>query len=119
MDPGSDAVVKLLTSTSPKKTIWKLYIRANEQKSVSGIAPGSYTVRFALGLDWDITRKMFLRDSAFYQSGKELDFAEIKSMGDEPDQYDVVEITLNTVFNGNLRREPIDERTFNEGDPEN
>jgi len=113
---GLDAVVKLVTADSPRKTVWMLYVRAHEQKSVPGIAVGSYLLRFALGLDWDADTRKFLRNLEFYQAGKQLDFTEIEATSDEPGKYKEIEITLNEVFSGNLPREPINEIMFNEGD---
>ena len=116
---GLDAVVKLVTVDSPPKTVWMLYIRAYEQKSVPGIAEGSYLLRFALGLDWDADTRKFLRNLEFYQAGKQLKFTEIQPTSDEPREYKEIEITLNEVFGGNLPREPINEVMFNEGDLKN
>ena len=96
-----------------------LYVRAHEQKSVPGIAVGSYLLRFALGLDWDTNTRKFLRNLEFYQAGKQLDFTEIEPTSDEPGKYKEIEITLNEVFSGNLPREPINEIMFDEGDLEN
>jgi hypothetical protein len=116
---GLDAVVKLITADSPRRTVWMLYIRAHEQKSVPGIAVGNYLLRFALGLDWDADTRKFLRNLEFYQAGKQLEFTEIEPTSDEPGKYKEIEITLNEVFSGNLPREPINEIMFNEGDPPN
>jgi hypothetical protein len=113
---GLDAVVKLITADSPRKTVWMLYIRAHEQKSLSGIAVGNYFLRFALGLDWNADTKKFLRNLEFYQAGKQLEFTEIEPTSNEPGKYKEIEITLNEVFSGNLTRDPINEIMFNEGD---
>jgi hypothetical protein len=116
---GLDAVVKLITADSPRRTVWMLYIRAHEQKSVPGIAVGNYLFRFALGLDWDVDTRKFLRNLEFYQAGEQLEFTETEPTSDEPGKYKEIEITLNEVFSGNLPREPINEIMFNEGDPPN
>jgi hypothetical protein len=116
---GLDAVVKLVTVNSPRKTVWMLYVRSHEQRSVSGISVGNYFLRFALGLDWDANTRKFRRDLEFYQTGRQLEFTEIEPTADEPGKYKVIEITLNEVFNGNIPREPINETTFDEGDSNN
>lgn len=116
---GLDAVVKLITADAPRRTVWMLYIRAHEQKSVPRIAAGNYLLRFALGLDWDAATRKFLRNLEFYQAGKQLEFTEIEPTSDEPGKYKEIEITLNEVFSGNLPREPINEIMFNEGDSTN
>jgi hypothetical protein len=114
---GLDAVVKLITANSPRKTVWMLYIRAHEQKSIPGISIGNYLLRFAMGLDWDVDAKKFLRNLEFYQAGKQLEFTEIEPTSDEAGKYKEIEITLNEVFSGNLPREPINEIMLNEGGP--
>jgi hypothetical protein len=116
---GLDAVVKFVTADSPRKTVWMLYIRAHEHKSVSGISVGSYFLRFALGRDWDTDARRFRRDLEFYQAGRQLGFTEVEATADEAGKYKVIEITLNEVSDGNLPREPINEIIFNEGDSKN
>ena len=113
-----DAVVKLVTADPPRKTVWKLYVRAHEQKSVARINEGTYLLRFALGSDWDGGTKRFLRNSEYYQAGKPLDFVETDPTFDERGKYTTIEITLNLVFSGNLPREPIKESLFDEGESE-
>ena len=116
---GLDAAVKLITANSPRKTVWMLYIRAHEQKSIAGISIGNYLLRFAMGLDWDADTRKFLRNLEFYQAGKQLEFTETEPTSNEPGKYKYteIEITLNEVFSGNLPREPINEMIFNEGGP--
>lgn len=113
---GLDAVVKLVTTNPQRKTVWKLYVRAHEQKSVPGIAVGSYLLRFALGLDWDADTRKFLRNTEFYQAGKTLEFTEIEPTVGRTGNYTEIEITLHEMFGGNLQREPINEIMFDEGD---
>jgi hypothetical protein len=96
-----------------------VYIRAHDETVRNGIGTGAYLLRFALGLDWDVTTRKFLRDPEFYQAGKQFDFTETESTLDKPGTYDEDDITLNEVPFGNLPREPIDELIFNEGDPPN
>jgi len=113
---GLDAVVKLVTAGSPRTTIWMMYVRADDHKSVSAIGDGNYLLRFALGLDWDADTKKFRKSRAYYQAGKQLNFFEMPPTSESEGKYSVIDITLNTVFSGNLEREPISENVFNEGD---
>jgi hypothetical protein len=116
---GLDAAVKLVTSIAPRKTVWVIYIRSNEAKTVGKIPPGSYLLRFGLGADWDAAKQRFLLDQEFFQAGDELDFTETErepSSGERSVEYTAAEVTLHLVPNGNLRRELIDEVTFDEGD---
>ena len=120
-----DAVVKFVTATPSHRTRWKLYVRADDDKTVNGIGIGSYLLRFALGRDWDVTTGRFLRSPEFFEAGEPFDFAETETALDAPDgyivrhNYDSQEIWLNPILNGNLPREPIDESVFNEGDFQN
>ena len=114
---GLDAVVKLVSATPPHVAIWMVYIRAHDETVRSGIAAGSYLLRFALGLDWNVTTTKFLRTQEFYQAGQHFDFVEIEPTFDKPGTYDEVKISLDPVPFGDIPREPIDELTFNEGDP--
>jgi hypothetical protein len=77
-----DSVVKLVTAASPQTTIWMLYIRAHDHKSVRAIGDGNYLLRFALGLDWDANSRKFRKDRAYYQAGKQLDFIEVPPTSD-------------------------------------
>ena len=112
---GLDAAAKLVTATAPRKTIWLLYIRANEEKAVSGIGVGTYLLRFALGVDWDASTRKFLQSPEFYEAGEQFDFKE-ESSSDGHSKYTEIELTLNQVPFGNLPRKSIKELTFNEGD---
>ena len=120
-----DAVVKLVTTAPSPRAVWKLYIRAGDDYTVNGIGVGSYLFLYALGLDWEKIQGKFLARSQLYQAGEpgeHLDFTETASTSDTPDGYTIrhnwvsQEIGLDTVLNGNLAREPIDESVFNEGE---
>jgi hypothetical protein len=115
-----DAAVKLVTATKPRRTIWMLYIRQNDVETIRKIGAGSYLLRFALGTDWDAASEKFLQYREFFQAGEQFDFAETESessLGERGIEYDQIEVTLHLVPNGNLSRQPIDEPTFVEGDP--
>jgi len=117
---GLDAAVKLVTSTLPRKTIWMLYVRSKEAKAIDGVRVGSYLLRFALGMDWDIATRKFFQNQQFYDAGGQLEFSETEtesSSGELGIKYTEIEISLNEVPFGNLQRAPINETVFDEGDP--
>jgi hypothetical protein len=118
IDNGSelDAAVKLVTVGYPRHTVWEVYIRAHDRKTISAISPGRYFLRFALGSDWD-GKAMFRCNVEFYQASRELGFTETEPTADEPGISREFEITLNEIPGGNLPRESIDETMFNEGEP--
>ena len=112
-----DSAVKLVTATTPRKTIWILYIRHNDVKTIRRISAGSYLLRFALGTDWDTASEQFLQYREFFQACEQFDFTETESSsGERGIEYNKIEVTLHLVPTGNLPREPIDEATFDEGD---
>ncbi len=114
-----DAVVKFISATRPRKTVWMLYICSHNETAITNIAPRGYFLRFALGKDWDPASSKFLRDREFYQAGNQFDFVESEMQthsGAQSIEYTEFEVTLNVVPNGNLPREPIDEQIFDGSD---
>lgn len=109
-----DAAVKLVTAATPRKVLWIVYIGANTQETVNGIAPGTYLLRFVLGRDWDPKSRTFLQGRSFYQAGRQLEFIETET--DSSGQYTELNLTLNEVPGGNLPRDRITEAAFDEGD---
>jgi hypothetical protein len=116
---GLDAVVKFVSAMPPRRTVWMVYIRAHDTDTVKGVGPGSYLLRFGLGLDWDASSRIFLRNPEFYEAGKQLDFIETAESADEPGKYTDIKITLNDGPFGNLPRAPINDLIFGEGDSPN
>ena len=110
-----DGAVKLVTSAIPRKVLWIMYIGAQREETVSGLAPGTYLLRFLLGRDWDPKNRTFLQGRSFYQAGKQLEFIETET--DSGGQYTELNLTLNEVPGGNLPRDRITEAAFDEGDP--
>jgi hypothetical protein len=112
----ADSAVKLVSVSIPRKVLWIVYIRAREEKTVSGIAFGTYLLRFALGRDWDIDARKFLQDAWFYEAGRQLVFTERAPTEDQRGEYTELRVTLNEVIGGNLPRVGITETVFNEGE---
>jgi len=111
-----DSAVKLVTVSIPRKAFWIVYIRAHEEKTLSGIAGGTYLLRFALGRDWDADTRKFLQGVWFYEAGRQLVFAEAEPTEDQRGEYTELRVTLNEVIGGNLPRLGITETVFNEGE---
>jgi len=84
-----------------------MYIGAQREETVSGLAPGTYLLRFLLGRDWDPKNRTFLQGRSFYQAGKQLEFIETET--DSGGQYTELNLTLNEVPGGNLPRDRITE----------
>jgi hypothetical protein len=114
-----DSTVRLVTASIPRKLFWVIYIRAHEEKTVSGIAAGTYLLRFALGRDWNADTRRFLQNVWFYEAGRQLDFTETTPTEERPGEYIKFHVTLNEVIGGNLPRVGITEAVFNEGESDN
>jgi hypothetical protein len=111
-----DAAVKLVKVATPRKVLWIVYIGAHRDQEVSGIAPGTYFLRFVLGRNWDSKTRTFLRGRSFYQGGRQLDFTETEPTENSSGQYTELALTLNEVPGGNLPRDRITAASFDEGD---
>lgn len=103
-----DAAVRLVSQDSSRTTRF-VYIRAGDSETLVEIEPGTYTLRFILGQGWLPACHDF-QQSDYFESGKPLVFT------DDGEHYDVIDVTLNPVLEGNLRRMQIDKRHFFEGD---
>jgi hypothetical protein len=102
--------------SSPRKVFWIVYIRAHEERTVRGIAIGTYLLRFAWGRDWEVDTRKFSQDAWFYQAGRDLAFTETEPTEDRRGEYTELRVTLNEVIGGNLPRVGITETAFNEGE---
>jgi hypothetical protein len=106
----------LVTAGFPREVLWIVYIRAHEEQKVSGIAAGTYLVRFAMGRDWEGATGRFLAAAQFHQSGTQFEFIETEATEDRPGEYHEMLLGLDQVIGGNLLRLDISERQFNEGE---
>jgi hypothetical protein len=82
-----------------------VYVRAHEDTSLHGIAPGTYTLRFMLGVDWNHDGRVFQRGVEGYAFVDALDFTETKT--DSSVVYSEQSVTLHKVINGNARSTTI------------
>jgi hypothetical protein len=114
-----DSAVKLVTAGLPRKVFWIVYVAGHGERTLSGIAPGAYLLRFALGRDWDAETQRFLRDRRFYEAGEQLVFTERDATEDHRGEYTELHLTLNEIVGGNLPRAEITESVFNEGESGN
>lgn len=101
-----DAVVKLVGSTVPRTTYRFVYTRANSEATIKGVGPGTYVLKFGLGVDWDQRSLRFLRNRSYFQFVDPLHFQETKT------RYAEYEFTLHRVPGGTAHTTTIDESTF-------
>jgi hypothetical protein len=106
---GDDAVVKLI-SVAKSRTIRFVFIQKSSTVTLPEIPPGSYKIRFCFGSDWDPAFRRFTNIYSYFEFGKELNFDETHE--DNGIRYTREEITLNTVFNGNVPRKEIQKDIF-------
>jgi hypothetical protein len=101
---GSDAVVKLITSSGSK--VYSVYIRTNNSYTIKNINDGIYRVLFSFGSDWDSGQKKFLVNPSAEAFDDTFDFQTTDT------QASGYRITLNPVEGGKATTNPIDPSTF-------
>lgn len=106
---NTDALVKLV-STSDRRLKRITYVRAGSEITVSGIASGSYYLRFTTGTDWDNGHRRFRRDRANSQFDNQLEFVEDSSLTGT--RYSQFSVTLHPVMYGNARTHGITDAEF-------
>ena len=111
-----ESAVKLVSAGLPRKVFWVVYVAEHGERTLSGIAAGTYLLRFALGRDWDTETQRFLRDRRFYEAGKQLVFTERDATEEQRGEYTELHLTLNEIIGGNLPRAEITESVFDEGE---
>ncbi len=111
-----DAVVKLVHVSFRASVCQTIYIRAGDRSVLGHVGPGRYRLRFALGKDWDFSRKQFISSASLSEFEDPLLFEEREE--GERFFYNEFELTLQAVPFGNARTHSIGESTFSEGDSE-
>jgi len=115
-----DAAVRLVDN-STNKTSRFVYIRATNDYTITGIEPGTYSLRFATGSEWVTSCREFQRDEDIKEFEKQLVFNRDVSIVYEGDQRierwrsTKVSATLNAVPLGNAPTRKIDRKQFLEG----
>jgi hypothetical protein len=106
-DPITDAVIRLV-DTATNLTSRFVYLRAGDVYTIPGIEPGTYSLRFASGLDWFPTCAEFIKNGNIDEFPKPLVF--------EEGYKTTWKATLHGVPFGNARTNKIDKRRFLAGD---
>jgi len=102
-----DAVLKLKAGG-----LWRMvYVRSRGQATVQGIRPGTYTLMFTSGRDWDNQALKFRDHPIYFQFEKTTMFTEKRSFGGRTDSVRA-EITLVAVPNGSTDVKPVREKDF-------
>lgn len=109
----SDAAVRLVNGSSGN-TARFVYIEAGHQYTLTGIEPGSYTLRFISGKEWVPACRDFL-DAEYFEFESPLVFKNV-IIDNDKEEYDTIRVTLNPVPRGNVRKRAIDRKRFFEGD---
>jgi hypothetical protein len=102
-----DAVAALFLANQPQRAI---YVRAGETATLTGIAVGKYSIRFSLGLDWDMGTKKFTFDPSYKQFLDPEDYTEMH--GNDGVTAKDVTVTLQPVVGGTARTAAIDAAQF-------
>lgn len=104
---AQDALVKL-TRSDTDATIRTVYVVRQSDWTITGIAPGRYLLRFALGNDWDPVLLRFQRNVSFSEFEDSFDFE------DDGLTYTIWEVTLHAVPGGSAETESINAEDFYE-----
>ena len=108
-----DAIAKLVDLAS-NKSIFTVYIRANNTYNINNISDGNYKLFFNLGNNWDNEIKAFANNSSYEAFEESFDF--ITSKVREGDyihtKYSTFNITLNPVINWQARTEEVNAIDF-------
>lgn len=102
---GQDAHVMIVDTTSQTR-VRDVSVQANSSFLFEHLDPGSYSVVFATGEDWDQLAEHFNRDASYFEVGTILLFRQDET------SYERHTITLNTVPHGNVQRRRISEAEF-------
>lgn len=103
-----DAIAKLVNITT-NKSIFTVYIKANNTYDINKISNGYYKLFFNLGNDWDADVKAFAVNSSYEVFEDNFDFT--TSEYEEGDymntRYATFSVTLNPVIGGQAKTEKI------------
>lgn len=101
---GRDAVVTLINS--PERTAHRtMFIAASEEGVFTSVRAGRYRLQYMMGEDINPTNWRFCRNASYHEADEDLVFR--SPTYDDP-QYNVYELTLHKVADGNLRMLDLD-----------
>jgi hypothetical protein len=94
-----DAVVSLVRGSGSAAAL-ALYVRAKSSATTTSVPDGTYEVYYTTGDDWDSSGHLFTRFCDFEKLNKNSTFT--TTQGNGATDYTTEQITLNTVFAGNV-----------------
>ncbi len=106
---SSDAIAKLVNK-STNKSVVTLYIKANNNFTISNISNGNYKLYFNLGNDWNTNVKAFSINSGYEVFEDSFDFTTTEYI--ESTEYSAFTVTLNPVINGRAITNEINAAEF-------
>jgi len=109
----SDAAVRLANGSSGNTSRF-VYIEAGHEYTITGIEPGTYTLRFISGREWVPACRDFL-EAEYFEFESALVFKDA-IVDNDVEKYNTIRITLNAVPHGTARTRAIDRKRFFEGD---
>ena len=102
-----DAIAKLIRGGT---SILTIYIKANNNYTMTSISDGIYWLAFARGLDWDSTTQKFRRNNQYLSFDETFNFI---TTGDyQYIYYPEFEVTLHPVIGGMAETSPVDSEQF-------
>jgi hypothetical protein len=112
-----DAAIRL-ADASTKKTARFVYIQAHDQYTITGIEPGTYTVRFLQGRDWVRNCSFFLHELRIQKFKETFEFGVITEEDENSVKTTIknFRVSLNPVLFGTARTEGINMKEFFDGD---
>lgn len=87
-----------------------IYVRTGETATMARIAPGTYSLRFSVGFEWDEDRMRFHVNPAFSEFAGDTIYAERRT--NDKIIYDEQRVTLHPVVHGTARTESIEPARF-------
>ncbi len=106
---SSDAVLRLVDPASGV-TRAMVYLRQQDDVSITGIAPCTCVLRFTQGSEWDPQSMRFLNDASYSEFEDRLEFRETRTASGT--DYATFEATLHAVANGNAPTDQISADAF-------
>lgn len=107
-----DSVAKLINSS--KKSIFTVFIKADNNYTINGIVIGRYELFFAHGRDWNSSTNSFLLNRSFSKFEDSFDFTvhdEYRSDGTYQ-VYSTYDVTLHPVVGGKAKTDSVSEDEF-------
>lgn len=108
-----DAVVRLVRNDNGQTARW-FYVQAHSKETRGGIEPGSYSLVYTTGADWDGTAVAFRRSASYDAFDRQCEYLETPD-GEDITRYRTISVTLQPVPDGNARTRRISREEFLSG----